>query len=713
MTSVAEPRASRTPRTWVVGTALLIVLVAVIALDWGRHLRIQTAWFDAMQEWHPRQVTTLPATVVEIDDQSLAALGRWPWPRTLLAQLIQEINRQQPAAIGIDIVMAEADPLSHERLLARTAPQSEALAASLAALPSNDHVLADAIADAPVVLAMAGSETASKLAIRVAPVLTRDTSTRSPDAPAAAPAVRRFEGALSSIAELNDAASGWGLISTDEVRGTIRRLPLVASIGGTIVPGLALEMWRVAQHEAFVRMQTAGPRVVEVATGALRVGTEADGAVRVNFSRHVPDRFVSAIDVLERRVAPTRLNEQLVLVGITALALGDHRYTPSGDRMPGSEIHAQLLENLFEHSLLQRPAWAPGAEAFLLLALGAVLLWATPRASARTVSLAAAAAVVVPMAAAFILYRDQHLLLDAVTPAVFVLLLFATLLAMTLAAAYREQRALQTALQLQREENARVSGELLAARRVQMETLPRPEQIDDPRIGIAASMEPAREVGGDLYDFFRLDEHRVFFMLGDVAGKGLSASIFMAVSKALCKSTMLRAPDADIGALLSAANTEVARDNAGELFVTAFAGILDLRSGVLAYCNAGHENPFLVRHARQSAERLVEGGGPPLCVVDDFPYRGASANLQSGDLLCVVSDGITEAEDASGRFYGHSRMEEKLARSATPQEALTAILADLKRFLGAGEPADDVTLLILRWQDLPPARKLPVARSPD
>ncbi len=107
-------------------------------------------------------------------------------------------------------------------------------------------------------------------------------------------------------------------------------------------------------------------------------------------------------------------------------------------------------------------------------------------------------------------------------------------------------------MQRQREESARVAGEMQAAQRIQLDTLPRPESVRDPRIELAASMEPALEVGGDLYDFYRLDDRRLFFMLGDVSGKGLPASIFMAVSKALCKSTMLRARDADLGALLIA-----------------------------------------------------------------------------------------------------------------------------------------------------------------
>jgi adenylate cyclase len=211
-------------------------------------------------------------------------------------------------------------------------------------------------------------------------------------------------------------------------------------------------------------------------------------------------------------------------------------------------------------------------------------------------------------------------------------------------------------------------------------------------------MEPAQEVGGDLYDFYLLDDDRLFFMLGDVSGKGLSASIFMAVSKALCKSTMLRSTDADLGALLSQANREVERDNPGALFVTVFAGVLDLRTGQLDYCNAGQENPWRVRPYGGGITRLTQGGGPPLCVVDDFDYRAARTQVQPGDVLCIVSDGVTEAHDRAGALYGAARAEAALANIDSAQGAVAAIGNDVKTFADGAEPADDMTVLGVRWQ---------------
>jgi adenylate cyclase len=272
----------------------------------------------------------------------------------------------------------------------------------------------------------------------------------------------------------------------------------------------------------------------------------------------------------------------------------------------------------------------------------------------------------------------------------------------TLTEATRQRKSLERLILEQRERNARIAGELDAAKRVQIATLPRADLLgDDARIDLAAVMIPAREVGGDLYDFFRLDDHQLFFLVGDVAGKGLSASIFMAVSKALYKSTMLRAANADIGDLMTAANAEVSRDNPEMLFVTAFAGVLDLESGDLVYCNAGHENPYLAYATESAVSRIEDGGGPPLCAVDEFDYRGADLRLRPGGLLCLISDGVTEARSPGGELYGGERVRTLLQGRAKGGANAAAVVeelrSDLEAFTAGAEPGDDVTVLVLRW----------------
>jgi len=713
---VPEIPASRVGRIRFAGAAVLVGLAALIGFVPHWNARLQAAWFDAYQSVWPRGVASMPAVVVEIDARSLAALGRWPWPRARLAELVTAVDRHRPAAIGVDIVMPEPDPLSPERLLGRGGVLPEAVARELAGLPSNDALLARALGSAPTVLAVAGMPEPTGMLLRAAPVTVRDVTLSDSSAAPAEPVVERFAGALSSIDELNRVASGWGLISADPVGGVIRRIPLLARVDGTLIACMAIEMFRVAARAPSLRVFVSGSSVLGVAIDKAFVATESDGAARVYFSHRNSGRFVSAVDVLDGRVDPERLAHKLVLIGVTGLGLGEYHYTPVGERMPGSEIHAQLLENLYDQTWLMRPAWAPAAEAAAFALIGALLVWSTPLWKPRNATLLAIGCLLLLLASAGIAFRSNRLLLDAATAAICLGLVFGVMLVLTLAEATRQRRSLERVVQRQRERSARIAGELDAARRIQTAMLPRAEVLGaDPRVDLAATMVPAREVGGDLYDFFRLDEKRLFFLIGDVAGKGLPASIFMAVSKALYKSTTLRTPLPDMGALMSAANVEVSRDNPEMLFVTVFAGILDLETGDLAYCNAGHENPLRVRPADDAVRRVVDGGGPPLCAADDFAYAEARLRLRPGEMLCLVTDGVTEAVNPGGGLYGNPRLEAVLSGMRTAELSARAVVdavrADVASFAAEAEQFDDITVLVLRWNG-PRNRASPAAGLP-
>ncbi len=696
--AAAAPARGGASRSRVIGAALLGVLVLCIWLQAPWTGRIQAPWFDAHQVIAPRSLGALPVTVVEIDQKSLLGLGQWPWPRTQLARLIDTVHRAGPAAIGVNILMPEPDALSPERLLSNARLQDRAVAAALEALPSNDAILARALTEARAVLVIAGMPEATGMSLRAAPVTVRS----APSAAAMAPDVAHHAGALTSIEPLNQAAAGWGLISADPTRGVLRRIPLVASIDGTLVPTLALEMLRVAARAPSLGLAVSGASVTGVSVGRLGVPTEADGAVRVYFSAHTTERFVSAIDVLEGRIDPAQLHGQLVLVGLTGVGLLEYLDTPIGTRMSGSEIQAQLLENLVDGTLLRRPAWGPGLEAMVLLLLGSVLVWVTPLWRPFAAAGLMLGCVALPMAVAFGVFRSNRLLLDAATPGMSLVLLFGALLVLTLADSTRQRRALERQVQDEREDNARIAGELRAAQQIQTSMLPRPDLLEaDRRIDLYATLTPAREVGGDLYDYFMLDEHRLFLLVGDVAGKGLSASIFMAISKALYKSVTLRTPADDLGRIMTLANAEVSRDNAQRLFVTAFAAVLDLQSGELSYCNAGHDNPYRLHPKLAEPGRIEDGDGPPLCAMRDFAYSGASCQLMPGEMLCLLTDGVTEAQNAAGELFGPARVHQALLAlkdgAGNARAAVDALVNDVAAFVGGAEPADDLTVLALRW----------------
>jgi serine phosphatase RsbU (regulator of sigma subunit) len=472
-------------------------------------------------------------------------------------------------------------------------------------------------------------------------------------------------------------------------------VPLVARIGKVIVPALSVEMVRIATGAPVFGIEDRGGESVALRVGDVAMPMQSDGTARVYFGPHDTERFVSAEDVLSGKAPLELFRDKLVLVGVTGLGLLDLQATPLGERIPGVEIHAQILEQIFDGRYLHRPTAAAWIEAALLAAAGLLLVAFVP-----AIRVAGSAAILggtlFLFAAGGLLAFRAGILLNVAAPGVSLLAMYGLLLASTLAEAERQRR-------LMREAQARIAGELEAARRIQMGLLPSPRDVfrGETRFALDALLEPARTVGGDFYDCFMVDRHRLFFIVGDVSGKGLPASLFMALSKALIKSIALRAENPDPAAILVRANAEIGRDNPESLFVTAFAGLLDTRTGGLAFCNAGHEPPF-AGLPEGSVELVEHAGGPPLCVIEGFEYPSGYRALAPHEWLCVVTDGVTEAMSPSAELYGAGRLNALLngMTRGEPQDLVTAIATDVRRFANGAEQSDDVTLLCVRWNGM-------------
>jgi serine phosphatase RsbU (regulator of sigma subunit) len=592
--------------------------------------------------------------------------------------------------------MPEPDRLSPGRLAGILEGLDPAVTRKLAGMPSNDAVLAETLRGRPVVLAVAGVDVPEAVSLAERGVSPVRAFGGDP-----ARFVPRFEGGLHSIAPIEAAAAGRALVSVDPERGVLRRMPMLAAVGPTLMPGLALEMLRVAAGAPAISVKVGRGGLEAVGVAGFAIPTEPDGRVWLHYSRSDARRLVPASDVLDGMVPAERFQGRLVLVGATALGLSDTQSTPVTDGMPGIEVHAQLLECILDGALLTRPPLARAIELAMLAAGGVLLLLAVPRLRPRVSAPLLLGLILLALAGGFLAYRARGLLVDGATPGLGLAVLYTALLAVTLTETESRRRALRRQVERQREAAARLAGELEAARRIQMGTLPRPSIVfpGEQRFDLYARLDPAREVGGDLYDFFFLDPDHLFFLIGDVSGKGLPGSLFMAISKALYKSTALRR-HGQVAAMMREADAEISRDNTEGLFVTALAGILDARTGALEYCSAGHEPPFLLPRAGRPLMRLTEGGGPPLCAADGFPYDAATRQLEPGDTLCLITDGITEAAAPDGTLYGRPRLEALLgglAPAASAGEIGEAIRRDVAAFTGDAEASDDMAILVLRY----------------
>ena len=653
--------------------------------------------FDRYQRQWPRQRTQAPVTVVAVDEQSLRQLGQWPWPRDQVAALVDAVNAYQPLVIGFDILFVEPDTSSPEALAARLPAGDRGLKAELLRLPAHDDQLAAALKRGPAVLAAAGFDAPSpgtRTEVRHWPVLTNE--------PAPGEKVRHYPHVLGSLDIFQAAASGQGVLNTDLERGVVRRVDLLSRIGDALVPTLGVEMLRVAQGAPAMRLtaDSAGMRSLRI--GELDVPTEANGQVWLHFGRFDPHRYVSASDVLAGNVAPDVLRDSMVIVALTGMGLMDYKTTPLGDYLPGVEAHVQLIENLVSQHPLRRSEWQRWLEMALFAAGGLFVIQLLPQVRPRTATLAVPLTLLLIQGGGVVAYLGFNRLIDTATLSLASLLVLGTLIGSRMLESDRERREIALRLQQEREAAARTAGELEAARNIQLGTLPKASDLIDPghRFEIAALLEPARSVGGDLYDFFMFDERRLLFAVGDVSGKGVPAALFMVVAKALQKSIALRRRRGDPapGEILLGMDVELSRENPASLFVTAVCGILDVDTGVLRLANAGHDAPWCLR-ADGRLDVLQVAGGPPLCALEGFPYDTVEFQLQPGDMLVVSTDGVTEALDNGLRLYGSERFKAVLGglTGCSPDGVLSHVHDDLMRFVDGAEQADDITLLAILW----------------
>jgi serine phosphatase RsbU (regulator of sigma subunit) len=687
-----------------VGGALILLALTALLLAWGPDARVRGFWFDVCQRLAPRVRVSGPAVIVAVDDRSLRRYGQWPWPRQRLAELVDRVRAARPAAIGLNLLFPEEDGFSGASLAARL-PGLGARTELVASLPDGDKVLGHALTGAPTVIGLAGLEGPAVLSSegRFTPAVVRGAH------PAAR--VRRYRSVLRSVPDIDGAAAGHALLSAADAQGgAVRRLPLVAAVGDTLVPGFGIELLRVAAGAPAFAVRSDEGGVRAVGAGDLWIPAEPDGTMWIHFTPHDEARFVSAATVFAGNVAPDQLERKLVLLGVTAVGLGDQHLTPLGERLHSVEIHAQALENMFDGRVLVRPRWAEWSEAGTLLAAGALVVGLTPAVGVVRAALLALGLGAALLGGSFAAYRQLAVLLDGLTPALGLAVVYTATLGGALAEADRQRRALRQRLQEEREAAARLAGELEAARRIQLGLLPRPETAfpGEGRFRISAVMEPARVVGGDLFDFFLLEGDRLLFLVGDVSGKGLPASLFMAATKAFYRSISTRHA-IELAATMHEANAEMGRDNPEAFFVTLVAVVLDVDTGRLWYCNAGHEAPWVVRPTTGAVERLEGGGGPPLCVLEGFDYETATAQLEPGDTVLLVTDGLTEALDPHGDLFGMPRVAALVADAAQaparsePAQLVADLVAALRTFREPVEPADDVTLLAVQWLGPPDA----------
>ena len=500
------------------------------------------------------------------------------------------------------------------------------------------------------------------------------------------------------------AAVGFGrnirsLNAYNDPDGVIRRMPLVFMVDGEPVPSMAAELAaRAGGAPASAKVAAAGavPDTITLnfAGGAddiptfsladLRACVEKDD--KDFFRRHFDGKVVligTVLDVEDRKITSKRFATAPEGARADRCALAPAAaQTFIRDSISGVYVHATAVNNLLRgDALIELGRIGTGLASFALAAFAVVAALALGPSGAALAFLGIAA---VWSAGATIAFRAA-LAVPLVEP------LLTALAALGAAIGYRLVVAdrIMAAQMAQRRAH---EAEMASAAAIQRAMLPdvQPNDLAEGQLDIFADMIPAREVGGDLYDIVKLDGNQVVITIGDVCGKGVPASLFMAMTQTVMRLVVRSAQD--LQAEINTANDLLVANNRETMFTTLFCGVIDVPSGTMTYCNCGHNPPLLLRRGESTFEAL-RNCGPPLGIADDVGYVPRSIALAPGDMLLLYTDGVTEAEDSQSAQFGEKRLEQAILemRDHPARKVVEHVTKRVAAFAKGAPQSDDIT----------------------
>lgn len=418
---------SKTTKAVLVALVALSAVTVIRAVDPVPVAQLRERTFDAYQILRPRPYTDLPVRIVDIDEASLAALGQWPWPRDVVASMVNRLNEFGAAVIAFDVTFAEPDRASPHRVIDsiknRDPFEMQRMRAALAQLPDNDRVFATAIDQAPVVLGFAAARTPNSqrpsvsAGFALAGAEPGDVSSR-------------FDGTATNLELFDQVAKGVGglNLSSRDKSGIVRRVPMLFTDGGKVYPSLVSEALRVAQQQKSIVVRGTGASgevdsgaraLVDLRIGEFKVPLTAEGEVWVYFDHDRPQRYVSVKDVLDPDKADemkAKLEGHIIFVGTSAAGLHDSWPTPLGEFVPGVSVHAHATEQILSQTFLYRPDWTFGAEILATIVLGLLLTALLLMLGARYASATLVAVFVLGIAGSWFAFTQFGMLFDPVYP---------------------------------------------------------------------------------------------------------------------------------------------------------------------------------------------------------------------------------------------------------------------------------------------------------
>jgi adenylate cyclase len=562
-------------------------------------------------------------SIIDIDEKSLAIIGQFPWRRDVYAKILENINKYEPAAVAFDIFFSEEDRQNPKDLLLQLKLSNDQLK-NIDVLDSSE-IFINSLKSSKVILPVVGTikdslaENNSKPKLRI---ISKGSDSRE--------YLYKFRNKITSLEKINNNADGIGSISTlPGIDGIIRKVPLLLSLNNVIWPSLSLEAIRVSNNQKNLLIETDESGIKTIKTRKNIFRTDRNGIINIKFKNFSKQNYISAIDIINNDFKKEKIQDKIILIGSSAQGLFDIVKISNGKVVPGVEVHAHIISNIINEDSIIKNTYTRSIENalffFILMFLVMVPKKVEPKFSFFIFLISI---FLINGLSIFLFYQNIYIdtFFTSISGAIiFMTALYLRYLDENLIALENEKK--QLVLKKERE----IAGD------VQKKLFPSNKVLEK---FVYAKNTPAKDVSGDYYDYYQVNENEFFFTLADVSGKGIKAGILMANAASVFRSLVKMNESLSKTAMFI--NNQVKDSSYQSMFITAIIGKINIEKKEMEYVNLGHE-PMMILDKSFNFE-YVEATLPPLgmmMVKNESHFKTNTINISEKTIL-IYTDGLTE-----------------------------------------------------------------------
>ena len=616
-------------------------------------------------------------TIVDIDEKSLAKIGQFPWRRDIYSKILDNLNQHNPSVIAFDIVFSEEDKQNPKDLLLQLQKESDEFLD--VKVTNTNQVFIDSLKRSKVVLPVIGEPNDNFIENNSEPKLRLIVKGDDPKN-----FIYRYKNKITSLENLNSAAKGIGSISLlPNIDGIIRNVPILYNIDNKIWPSLALEAVRVATGQKNLLVQSDKNGIQLIKTRKNIIPSDQNGVINIKYKKFDKKNYISAVDIVNNDFDQKRIENKIILIGSSAQALFDIVKISNGKTVPGVEIHAHIIDNILKNENIVKNLITQIAENIIFLILIIFLIFIPTKIKPKFSIIFFISSILLTNILSIVAYQFNFYL-DALFPSIAATVMFMT----SLYFRYLEENSIaienekkQSILKKERE----IAGE------VQKKLFPSNKKIEK---YIFAKNTPAKDVSGDYYDYYQVNENEIYFILGDVTGKGIKAGILMANAAAVFRS--LAKMNSSVSKTALYINNQVKDSSYQAMFITAILGRINIEKKEMEFINMGHE-PMMVLDQNFNFE-YIKSTLPPMGLMpvkDETFFKTTTMDISDKTIL-IYTDGVTEGYVDEGKELEVEGLENEIKKlnSTAPEiiiNHVTKILTDKGLSL-----RDDITALGLK-----------------